>query len=256
MLTLQQWLHEKPFTLALSAGFFGFYAHAGMLTALLESGAQPSKITGSSAGALIGGCWASGTSMLRTREILMSLQRKDFWDPAFGFGLLKGEFFRSLLREILTAKTFETAPVLLSISVFDIFQQQTIALQSGNLSSAIYASCSFPGLFHPIKRNNRWLSDGGIKDRAGLHPIQENDRVFYHHLPSRSPWRQDPWNQLFGSKKAAEIPKRKNMITLTIETLPRVSPNHLSIGKQAFEIALENTRRALHRPMTSSILVY
>ena len=36
MPTLRDHLHSSPFTLALSAGFFGFYAYAGVLRALLD----------------------------------------------------------------------------------------------------------------------------------------------------------------------------------------------------------------------------
>ena len=34
--TLGDWLDAGPYTLALSAGFFGFFAHAGVLAALEE----------------------------------------------------------------------------------------------------------------------------------------------------------------------------------------------------------------------------
>ncbi len=39
--TLREWLSEEPFSLALSAGFFGFFAHAGFVSAL-EERARPS----------------------------------------------------------------------------------------------------------------------------------------------------------------------------------------------------------------------
>ena len=36
--TLREWLAEEPFALAMSAGFFGFFAHTGVLLALEEAG--------------------------------------------------------------------------------------------------------------------------------------------------------------------------------------------------------------------------
>ena len=36
--THRAWLAEAPFTLALGAGFFGFFAHTGVLLALEEAG--------------------------------------------------------------------------------------------------------------------------------------------------------------------------------------------------------------------------
>ncbi len=76
-MNLHDWLAEQPFTLSMSSGFFGFFAHAGMLTALTEQGLKPSKITGASAGALVGGCYASGCSIAELKAELFSLQRAD-----------------------------------------------------------------------------------------------------------------------------------------------------------------------------------
>jgi len=49
--TLGDWLAERPFALAMSSGFFAFFAHTGMLAALLERGLVPRMVAGSSAGA-------------------------------------------------------------------------------------------------------------------------------------------------------------------------------------------------------------
>ena len=60
--TLRTWLSEAPFSLTLSSGFFGFFAHAGVMTVLEDEGFVPSRVSGSSAGALVGGLWAAGVS--------------------------------------------------------------------------------------------------------------------------------------------------------------------------------------------------
>ena len=53
--TLRSWLLEAPFALSLSAGFFGFFAHAGFVAALEDAELAPALLSGSSAGALISG---------------------------------------------------------------------------------------------------------------------------------------------------------------------------------------------------------
>ena len=55
-------LREKPFTLVLSAGFFGFFAHTGFLQTLEELELVPDRVVGASAGALAGGLWSAGLS--------------------------------------------------------------------------------------------------------------------------------------------------------------------------------------------------
>ena len=62
MNTRAEWLAEAPFTLVLSGGFFGFFSHTGLLSALESAGLRPHRIVGCSAGALAGGAWASGVS--------------------------------------------------------------------------------------------------------------------------------------------------------------------------------------------------
>ena len=52
--SLAEWLADRPFTLAMSSGFFGFFAHFGTLRALLDHGLSPARFCGSSAGALVG----------------------------------------------------------------------------------------------------------------------------------------------------------------------------------------------------------
>src|SRR5262245_4716936 len=58
--TLGDWLARGPFGLAMSSGFFAFYAHTGMLSALVARGLAPVHVAGSSAGALVAGAWAAG----------------------------------------------------------------------------------------------------------------------------------------------------------------------------------------------------
>ena len=45
--SLRDWLKEGPFALTMSSGFFGFFAHAGMLTVLEDEGFLPSRLSGS-----------------------------------------------------------------------------------------------------------------------------------------------------------------------------------------------------------------
>ena len=81
MITLRDWLAESPFSLAMSSGFFGFFAHTGMLAALEEAGVLPAEVAGSSAGALVAGLWASGIDAPALEVELTRLRREDFWDP-------------------------------------------------------------------------------------------------------------------------------------------------------------------------------
>jgi NTE family protein len=241
--SLAERLGARPFALTLSSGFFGFYAHAGMVWALEEAGLAPARISGSSAGALVGGLWAAGVPARAIADELLALERADFWDPGVGWGLLRGEMFRQRIAALMPARTIEACRVPLAVSAFDLGARRTAVLGSGDLATAICASCAFPGLLHPVRRDGRWLSDGGIADRHGLAgmPAATGATLLYHHLASRSPWRR-------AGGPALRMPRRDDMVALRILGLPRVHPFRLTAGRLALVAARDATRRALELP--------
>ena len=54
------------------------------------------------------------------KEFLFSLERKDFWDPSFGLGLLAGRQFDDILRELLGCQRFEETMAPIQIAVFEL----------------------------------------------------------------------------------------------------------------------------------------
>lgn len=246
--TVAEWLGAEPFTLVFSSGFFGFFAHAGMLRALERAGIQPAGVAGSSAGALVAGLWGSGLDADEICQRLVGLQRADFWDPGVGLGLLAGRRFRELLEDSLPVARFEQCRVSVRMSVFDLGARRTEILDRGALSTAIHASCAFPVLFQPVEIDGRLYSDGGIADRPGLDTVVEGQRVFYHHLSSKSPWRRK-------ASAALQVPARENMLSITAESLPRVGPFRLRRGALALEAAYAAVSRALERPASRIVSV-
>lgn len=241
---LNEWLSEQPFTLTLSSGFFGFFAHAGLMQALEEAQLIPQKLTGSSAGALIAGCWAGGMSSDNIKALLFSLKRSDFWDPGLGLGLLKGDKFRKLLTDSLSANSFADCRSKLVLSAYSMDSKQTRVLQSGDLASAIYASCAIPFMFQPIVIDEHRLLDGGIQDRPALQGTEQGERIFYHHIDSKSPWRRK-------NSSAIQVPSRDNLTSLVIHDLPRSGPFKLEVGQTAYEKAYAAAKRALEMPIVN-----
>ena len=151
MPTLADWLAEAPFGLGMSSGFFSFFAHTGMLSALTARGLAPAHVGGSSAGALVAGAFAAGVTPEALAEVLLAMDRRDFWDPAPGLGLLAGRKFDALLRRVLPVTTFAACPRPAIISVFDIATRTTRVVRAGDLPTAIRASCAVPGMFQPVR---------------------------------------------------------------------------------------------------------
>ena len=245
--TLGEWLDEAPFALGMSSGFFSFFAHAGVLSVLEDRGQLPMRVSGSSAGALVVGTWAAGIDASHLAGELLRLERRDFWDPAPGPGLLRGRRFLERLEAMLPTRAFDDCRVPLAVSAFDLFTRRTAVLACGPLARAICASCAVPLLFQPVWIDGRPYLDGGIADRPGLAGMPAGTRLLFHHIASRSPWRRP-------TSPALRIPRRQEMTTLVIHDLPRVHPFALARGQQAFERARRATRAALAQPIDGAIL--
>lgn len=241
---LGDWLAAQPFALAMSSGFFSFFAHTGFLQSLTARGFAPRLVTGSSAGALVGGAWAAGLEPRALSERFASLRRDEFWDPAPGAGLLAGRKFDGMLRDLLPVTAMTQTRVPVKISVFDIKRRTTAVLHDTDLAHAIRASCAVPAMFHPVWIDGRAYWDGGILDRPGLAGIPVGERVLFHHIASRSPWRRKP----------PAPPTRPGMVTLVIEGLPRSGPFRLDAGRRALALARDATDRALDAPITDGVV--
>lgn len=273
MQSLADFLRSAPFELILSSGFFGFYAHAGVVAAMEEVGLVPAAAGGSSAGAMIAGLWGAGLSAAQIREELFALNRADFWDPdpllglgyyarklggrglamvgelvpegpGGGVGLLRGDAFDRLLRAALGrvgVRMFADCRIPVRLSVFNLESRRTEVLAAGELAPAIRASCSVPGMFQPTLIGATRYLDGGLTDRPGIAAATPGARVLFHHLAPKSPWRRVVRSQ-------NNPPAWPEMYLLHEPGLPQLSPFHLAGGPQAYRLAREMALRTLALP--------
>lgn len=237
---LAAWLDEGPFALAMSSGFFGFFAHCGMLMALTERGFAPQRLSGSSAGALIAGLYGAGLAPIEIARVLRELRREDFWDPFPGPGLLRGRRFRAILEHHLPVERLEDCPHTVSVSVCDLLGWRTRSLTTGPLATALQASCSVPLMFHPVWIGGRPFIDGGVTDRPGIAGLPPGTRILHHHLASRSPWRRR-------HSPILKPPQRAGLLSITLPDLPRAGPSRMHHGARALEVAYEAMHAALER---------
>ena len=259
-LTHADWLGEEPFTLVLSAGFFGFYAHAGVILALEQLGLRPRRIVGTSAGAITGGIWAAGVSAPVIVDLLEGMRREDFWDPSWRtrtarsdpgtpLGLLRGRKLDALLRDALATAMppvdrIEHCSIAFAAVTHELRARQTRVHERGPIRPAIRASCALPIMFGPVSIDGRLHADGGISDRPGFSALAPRERCLYHHLPHRS-----RWPRLSGD----ELAERRDTHTrkvLTIDDLPRVHPGALERGALALAAAREHALRWLDQQTT------
>ncbi len=243
-LTLRQWLSQSDFTLALSSSFFGFFAHCGFVTALFEEKLMPKKITGSSAGALVGAAVASGLSPHELKELLFSIRKNDFWDPKLGLGFLKGERFHSLLAKHLVPSFAETK-IPIEIAVLDLLAMKTKFLTAGNLPKAVAASCAVPLMFQPVRIESRYFADGGVFRKSGVNPQNIHENTFCVYLQTRG---------LVGLyERGKDLKNASSKVKIIhFKKIPSVNPNSLETGRLAYADTYQRAKFALSRKIQSN----
>lgn len=237
-------LHAKPFTLSLSSGFFGFFAHTGFVKALEEKKLKPRMIVGSSAGALVAACTASGLTASEMTKEFTQIKKADFWDVAFGFGLVRGDKMERLFEQFM-APDFMALKIPLQISAFDLFALKTKTLESGSVAKASRASCAVPGLFHPVRIDKRIYLDGGIADKMGLSGVDRNEFVVAHNLGATNGFESSRVN-------------RKNfsqLLQFELRDIPRSGPNRLHMGKEIIAESYRQTKIWLESSVENLALI-
>ncbi|MCD6130211.1 MAG: patatin-like phospholipase family protein [Deltaproteobacteria bacterium] len=141
-------------------------AHIGVLKALEEKNIKIDFIAGSSIGALIGAAYASGMSVERMEELALEIDLKKIAQlfiskPAFT-GLINGKSIKNYILSHIGNPDFSQLKIPFVAAATDIDTGETVVLNKGSVVDAVRASISIPGIFAPVKMNNRLLIDGGV----------------------------------------------------------------------------------------------
>ena len=145
-------LRSRRIGLALSGGSVRGIAHIGVIKILSDLGIQPAFVAGTSAGSLIGAMIAAGLDW----SAIASIARQTFWPK-----LLHGETLERFCALRLPAEFAELKLPFAAIAT-EAPGSRVLAITSGDLASAISASCALRGIRAPIRRDGKRLRDGGI----------------------------------------------------------------------------------------------
>lgn len=193
-------ISQERIGLVLSGGGAAAIAHIGVLKALEERRIPIDYITGSSAGALIGGMYACGYSLEEIEEYVLSeefqfmttgrlspekeflFRKEDINAQVLSFSFSKDSILKkSLPLNLITPSLLDYELMrimgLVSASVnndfdnlfvpfrcvaSDIVHKKSIFFSKGNLNEVIRASMTYPLYLNPIKIDNIILFDGGL----------------------------------------------------------------------------------------------
>ena len=193
--------HRPRVGLVLSGGGARGVAHVGVLKVLEDMHVPIDAIAGTSMGAVVGGLYASGLNARQIEKLMTSIN----WQEAFrdrpsredltlrrkqedetflvkfplGLqdghvvlprGLIQGqrliETLRRLTLPVARISDFDQLPTPFRAVATDLETGDAVVMGSGDLTSAMRASLSAPGVFSPVEREGRVLVDGGIADNV------------------------------------------------------------------------------------------
>lgn len=194
--------------LVLSGGGARGAAHIGVLKVLEENRVPVDAIAGTSMGAVVGGLYASGLSADDIERVMSSVDWQDaFRDrPArkdlnfrrkledqnflvkfpLGLkgrkfrlprGLVQGQKLTQLLRGLTVPvsqiQDFDDLAIPFRAIATDIVTGDRVVIGHGDLTTAMRASLSAPGVFAPVDFEGRMLADGGLTSNLPIDVARE-----------------------------------------------------------------------------------
>lgn len=203
--------------LVLSSGAARGAAHAGVLRAVEEAGIDISVVSGTSAGALIGGAWAAGVSSERLAERLVRVQWADFGTATISrrLGLLDSTPLVRNLEKTLGDPLIEDLPMRFGAVVTEMGSSTPRLVTSGPLSAAMRASSAVPGLFPPVRVEGALCVDGAVLSPL---PVWAAHRLGAERVIAVGFRESSRWRRWFESRPGYPTHGRQADLTITIDT--------------------------------------
>lgn len=203
---IMKWTGKKV-GLALGGGGVRGLAHIGVLNVLAQEGIDIDLIVGTSAGALIGGAYASGmTTRQISEKVDAYLKSPEFAESAiksiglsfapgpksffqkiqnftrnqyylvralFKPSILPSEDFQSLVNYLLPDVDIRQTRIPFYAVTTDLITGRQVVLGEGPLRQAVLASSSVPGACEPVRMDQCLLADGGVTSLVPVHAARE-----------------------------------------------------------------------------------
>jgi NTE family protein len=150
--------------LALGGGFARGVAHVGILKAFERENIPIHCIAGISAGSIVAAAYASGTEIEDIAKVGCAMRFNDVarWSIC-RLGLVGSERMAAFLKRLLRKTRFEEMAIPLGVLATDLSTGEPVLFRdTGDVIAPIRASCSYPGLFQPLRYQDRWLVDGAM----------------------------------------------------------------------------------------------
>lgn len=158
--------------LILSGGGARGIAHIGVLKALEEYDIKITHISGTSAGAIVGGFYAAGHSWETILKFFKQTSLFDYKKYARSKpGFIDTEKFYDDLKSYFPIDDFSILKKQLFITATNLMTGKLIVFKKRELIKPILASSAIPGILTPVAINKNVYIDGGVLNNFPLEPL-------------------------------------------------------------------------------------
>lgn len=164
----------KKVGIALGAGGAKGFAHIGVLQVLQREGIAIEMISGTSMGAVVGAAYAAGSDLEFMGKLAANINHSMIMDMNLPrVGLLKGQRALDIIRLLTHNKSFDQLDIPFAAVATDIQKGEPVVFRDGDVAQAVRASISIPGIFNPVRIDNRILVDGAVTERLPVGILKE-----------------------------------------------------------------------------------
>jgi len=236
-------LDKKEICLALGQGGARCLAHIGVLQIFQEEGIRVKKISGTSAGAIVGAVYSETEDAFETEERFRTLlgsrayersglnNLKDhnvngvnFWEQITTrirgmialnlaqskLGVLQNNNYKECLKILIHGNDFTHLKIPFSAMATDLLSGYSVEITSGDIITALNASSAIPGFFPPVPWKEYLLVDGAVCCPVPVEHCRSNetDITVAVHVPAAINSDYWPENALDIMVRAEEINMR------------------------------------------------
>ena len=161
--------------LVLSGGGVRGVAHLGAIKVLQECGIEPTVVSGTSAGSLVGALYAAGHSVETIFEFFKNTAIFKMSNLATRKpGIIDSDKFYEVLKEYLPDDDFGALKKKLFVTTTDLIHGRVKTFSEGPLIKPLLASSAVPVVFSPIEIEGILYSDGGALNNFPVEPLAGN----------------------------------------------------------------------------------
>jgi predicted acylesterase/phospholipase RssA/CRP-like cAMP-binding protein len=178
LVSLADRLAGRSVGLVLAGGGARAFAHLGVLVELEAAGIRVDRIAGTSIGAIVAACYATGMDAEATvaacyEEFVRHRPFSDYTLPRHS--VARGHRARAGLLRQLGDRPIEALPRQFRCVSTDLGSRTPYVHRRGPIVPAVAASFALPGLFPPAQVDGRLLVDGGLLDNLPVDTLSERD---------------------------------------------------------------------------------